>query len=69
MKVLLATDAQKEKLEGIYNDAKLQFIKDANDNWVVNDLVLSDEKFSEIAEQLNELVPIEFEPKIDNEEI
>ena len=67
MKVLKATIYKKNKLEGIYkNGAQLQFIKDANNYWVVNEAVLFDEEFEEIKEQLEALPLIEFEQKIVN---
>lgn len=67
MKVLKATLYKKNKLEGTYKrGAVLQFIQDENNNWVVNDSVLFDEKFSEIKEQLEALPQIDFEPKTDN---
>lgn len=65
MIVLKATSAKKNSLEGIYNNAELKFIQDINDNWVVNDTVLTDDNFLEIREQLNALTKIEFTPKID----
>lgn len=67
MKVLKATLYKKNKLEGTYkNGSVLQFIQDANNNWVVNDSVLFDEEFAEIKEQLEALPLIDFEPKIVN---
>lgn len=65
MEVILATKKQKNNLEGIYNNAELRFIQDINDNWVVNDSVLTDDNFLEIREQLNDLPKIEFTPQID----
>jgi hypothetical protein len=65
MIVLKATATKKNSLEGIYNNAELKFIQDINDNWVVNDSVLTDDNFLEIREQLNALSKIEFTPKID----
>jgi len=65
MKVLKATTTKKNQLQGIYNNgAYLQFIQDANNNWVVNDAVLLDNNFEEIKEQLEELPIIDFQPKI-----
>jgi hypothetical protein len=64
MKVLKATVKQKNSLEGIYNNVELKFIQDINDNWVVNDSVLTDDNFIEIREQLNALNKIEYTPKI-----
>jgi hypothetical protein len=64
MKVLKATLAQKKLLEGTYkNGAVLQFIQDANNNWVVNDAVLFDSDFEEIKTQLQALPQIDYEPK------
>jgi hypothetical protein len=65
MKVLKATASKKKQLEGTYkNGAVLQFIQDINDNWVVNDAVLTDPDFAEIKEQLEVLPLINYEPKI-----
>jgi hypothetical protein len=65
MKVLKATLAKKTELEGTYkNGAVLQFIQDKNNNWVVNDAVLTDINFAEIKDQLQALPLIDFEPKI-----
>jgi hypothetical protein len=64
MKVLKATATKKNNLEGIYNNVELKFIQDINDNWVVNDSVLTDDNFIEIREQLNALNKIEYTPKI-----
>lgn len=67
MKVLKATFKQKTALECTYKKGSvLQFIQDANNNWVVNDSVLFDENFEEIREQLEALTLIDFEPKIVN---
>jgi hypothetical protein len=64
MKVLKATLYKKNKLEGIYkNGSVLQFIKDANNNYVVNDAVLFDPDFEEIKDQLELLPLIDYEPK------
>jgi hypothetical protein len=63
MKVLKATATKKNSLEGIYNNVELKFIQDINDNWVVNDSVLTDDNFIEIRDQLNALPLIDFEPK------
>jgi hypothetical protein len=63
MKVLKATTAKKTALEGIYkNGAQLQFIQDANNNWVVNDAVLFDSDFEEIKTQLQALPLIDYLP-------
>jgi hypothetical protein len=64
MKVLKATLAQKQALEGTYlNGAVLQFVEDANGNWVVNQSVLNDANFDSIHEQLSTLPLIDFQPK------
>ena len=64
MKVLKATLAQKNALEGVYlNGSVLQFIEDKNNNWVVNQSVLNDANFEAIHEQLNALPLIDFIPK------
>jgi hypothetical protein len=64
MKVLKATLAQKQALEGTYlNGAILQFVEDKNKNWVVNQSVLNDVNFESIHEQLSTLPLIDFEPK------
>jgi hypothetical protein len=66
MKVLKATLYKKNKLEGIYkNGSVLQFIKDANNNYVVNDAVLFDPDFIEIKDQLELLPLIDYVPKED----
>jgi hypothetical protein len=43
----------------------LKFIKDFNNNWVVNLAVLEDENFAEIKEQLKKLKQIEY---VENEQ-
>ena len=64
MKVLKATLYKKNKLEGIYNNgAILQFIKDSENNFVVNDAVLNDPNFKEIKDQLELLPLIDYLPK------
>ena len=66
MKVLKATTTQKKNLEGIYGLAELRFVQDANNNWVVNEAVLTDDNFIEIREKLLALTQIEYvKPKED----
>ena len=66
MIVLKATLAQKKALEGVYlNECELKFIKDFNNNWVVNLAVLEDPNFEPIHKQLNELKQIEY---VENEQ-
>jgi hypothetical protein len=64
MKVLKATLAQYESLNGYTNKAsQLLFSKDKFNNWIVGKEVLSDANFLEIKPQLLELTEIDFEPK------
>jgi hypothetical protein len=64
MKVLKATLAQYEALNGYTNKAsQLLFIQDKFDNWIVGKEVLSDVNFLEIKPQLLELSEIDFIPK------
>jgi len=65
MKVLKATLAQKEALEGFYEEGyELRFIEDAKGNWVVNDKVVTNGHFLSIREQLQSLPLIDYEEKI-----
>lgn len=65
IKVLVATQAQKEALEGFYEDGyELRFIQDAQNRWVVNDKVITNGHFLSIREQLEALPIIDFQPKI-----
>ncbi len=64
MKVLKATNTQRIALEGTYfNGAVLQFIQDANNDYVVNESVLIDPNFEAIHEQLASLPKIDYLPK------
>lgn len=68
MKVLKATLKQKNSLEGFYlNGAFLQFIKDANNCYVVNVDVINDANFKEIKTELEQLPLIEYKPLIIND--
>ena len=61
MEVLIATQEQDDALHIYqYKDSRLEFCKDANDNWVVGTSVLKDTDFSEIKSQLQELEVIEY---------
>lgn len=63
-KVLNATLAQKNQLEGIYEDGyELRFVEDADGNWVVNDKVITNGHFLSIREQLQALPLIDYVPK------
>jgi hypothetical protein len=65
IKVLLATQAQKESLEGFYEQGyELKFVEDANGDWVVNDKVVTNGHFLSIRKQLEALPIINFQPKI-----
>lgn len=64
MKVLKATLEQKNALEGTYaKGAILEFVQDVNNDWVVNDKVITNGNFLEIREQLLELPIIDYLPK------
>jgi hypothetical protein len=65
MKVLKATLAQKEALEGFYEEGyELRFVEDANGNWVVNDKVVTNGHFLSIRKQLQALPLIDYQEKI-----
>tara|TARA_R100000482_G_C4981445_1_gene83447 strand:- start:201 stop:401 length:201 start_codon:yes stop_codon:yes gene_type:complete len=61
MEVLMATQEQYDALNKYqYKDSRLEFCKDANDNWIVGISVLKDSDFSEIQSQLQELEVIDY---------
>ncbi len=61
--VLKATQEQYDTLNGYeFGAARLEFVKDADDNWVVGLAVLTDLSFSEIHDQLDALERIDFNP-------
>lgn len=63
MIVLKATQAQYEALNGhTYKVSRLEFVKDANNNWIVGKEVLNNGNFADIKPQLLELEEIEFNP-------
>lgn len=65
MNVLKATQEKYNLLNGFENKiSKLEFIKDANNNWVVNEAVLYDHDFIDIRTDLEMLPIIEYQPKI-----
>jgi hypothetical protein len=67
VRVLKATLAQKQALEGTYEEGYvLEFIQDANNDWVVNDKVVNNGHFLSIREQLQELPLIDYQPKVIN---
>jgi hypothetical protein len=68
MNVLSATQQQADKLNGSYlNESILQFEKDANGNFVVNQNVLTDNDFIQIRSILLNLPLIEYKPIETNE--
>jgi hypothetical protein len=63
MIVLKATQAQYEALNGhTYKVSKLEFVKDANNNWIVGKEVIHNGNFLDIRSQLLELEEIEYIP-------
>jgi hypothetical protein len=63
MKVLKANQAQYEQLNGFKKGVhKIEFVKDANDNWIIPSQVKENNAFEGILEQLNELEEIDFNP-------
>jgi len=64
MKVLKATTEQYNELNGYQNgNSVLQFVKDAEGNWIVGKSVLTDDAFLAIRPQLELLEEIEHNPK------
>jgi hypothetical protein len=62
--VLLATQDIFDRLNGYKNgNSLLEFVSDANDNWVVGEEVLNDVAFAEIHEDLSTLEKINYVPK------
>ena len=65
MEVLKANDIQYEALNGFTNEnSHISFIEDADDNWIVGKEVLTDDKFLEIRNELEQLEVIPYNPKI-----
>lgn len=63
MKVLRATQEQYNALNGYTNKNNvLQFVKDAEDNWILGNQVLTDNAFLEIRPQLEQLEEIPYNP-------
>ena len=64
MEVLKANSEQYEALNGFTNgNSHISFIQDANDNWIIGKEVLTDDKFLEIRNQLEQLEVIPYNPK------
>lgn len=62
--VLLATQEIFDKLNGYKNgNSLLEFVQDANDNWVVGEEILNDVAFAEIHQDLQTLDKITYVPK------
>jgi hypothetical protein len=65
MKVLKATEEQYNKLNGFTNGLhSLVFIKDADNNWITSESILTDENFYPILSDLIKLESIDFNPNI-----
>ena len=66
MKVLKANETQYKELNGYEKlPHRLEFTKDADDNWIVGENVLKCEAFLHIIDKLKELEVIDFNPKLD----
>ena len=64
MKVLKSNTAQYENLEGFSNgNSRIKFLKDADDNYIIGKQILTDDKFLEIRNQLEQLEVIPYNPK------
>jgi hypothetical protein len=64
MKVLKANTQQYEVLQGFANGSHIiDFSLDADDNYIIGKEVLTDNKFLEIRNQLEELKVIPYNPK------
>jgi hypothetical protein len=62
--VLKATESQYNELNGYTNgNSLLEFVQDANDNWVVGEEVLNDVAFADIHQELSTLEKINYVPK------
>ena len=62
-RVLKATNAQYKVLNGATNgNSRLDFIKDAGNNWIIGKSVLSDLAWLSIKPVLNQLQEIDFNP-------
>ena len=65
MKVLKATETQYNELNGYTNGLySLIFIKDADENWITSERLLTDINFQEIWNSLSELEIINYKPKV-----
>ena len=65
MEVIKANEKQYSNLNGFRNgNNKLEFLKDFDNNWIVGKEVLTDDKFLEIRNELEQLEVIPYNPKI-----
>lgn len=63
IKVLKATEAQYNSFNGRVNGVHiLQFVKDADNNWIIGKEVSTDSAWQAIWPDLNQLVEIDFNP-------
>ena len=68
MKVLKATQEQYDLINGFQNGVhKIEFVKDANDNWIVDVAVKENPAFLGISDILNSLEEIDYSPIITEE--
>jgi len=64
MEVIKANEKQYSNLNGFKNSShKLEFLKDFDNNWIVGKEVLTDDKFLEIRNELEQLEVIPYNPK------
>lgn len=67
MIVLKANNEQYNALNGFQNgNSILQFVKDADDNWIVGKSVLTDDAFLDIRADLEALEEIDFSPILED---
>ena len=65
MDVLKANQEQFSNLEGFSNgNSYIKFTQDADDNYIIGKQILTDDKFLEIRNQLEQLEVIPYNPKI-----
>ena len=64
MEVLKANSEQYKSLNGFTNrNSRIKFVKDADDNYIIGKEVLTDDKFLEIREELEQLEVIPYKRK------
>lgn len=63
IQVLKATEAQYNAINGrVSGNSKIEFLKDANNNWIIGKEVLIDPAWQPIRPELNQLSEIDFNP-------